>query len=85
VDAEGNVLDAELVPDEAACNANPDYQWVNSRMTFDHVGIAYLCLFQVATFKGWMEIMYDAIDSKEVRTPSTYFTFKLLSPWRRSG
>jgi hypothetical protein len=38
---------------------------VNSPQTFDHVGKAYLCLFQVATFKGWMPIMYDAIDSRE--------------------
>lgn len=35
-------------------------------MNFDHVGKAYLCLFQVATFKGWMAIMNDAIDSREV-------------------
>lgn len=36
-------------------------------MNFDHVGKAYLCLFQVATFKGWIQIMNDAIDSREVR------------------
>lgn len=35
-------------------------------MNFDHVGKAYLCLFQVATFKGWIPIMNDAIDSREV-------------------
>lgn len=35
-------------------------------MNFDHVGNAYLCLFQVATFKGWIPIMNDAIDSREV-------------------
>lgn len=34
-------------------------------MNFDHVGKAYLCLFQVATFKGWIQIMNDAIDSRE--------------------
>jgi hypothetical protein len=36
-------------------------------MNFDHVGKAYLCLFQVATFKGWIQIMNDAIDSTDVR------------------
>lgn len=36
-------------------------------MNFDHVGMAYLSLFQVATFKGWMQIMKDATDSREVR------------------
>lgn len=35
-------------------------------MNFDHVGKAYLCLFQVATFKGWIIIMNDAIDSRDV-------------------
>ena len=29
--------------------------------------IAYLALFQVATFKGWIDIMDDAIDSHTVR------------------
>ncbi len=35
-------------------------------MNFDHVGKAYLCLFQVATFKGWIGIMNDAIDSRDI-------------------
>lgn len=38
-------------------------------MNFDHVGNAYLCLFQVATFNGWMEIMRDAVDSRDVSIP----------------
>ena len=37
-------------------------------MKFDHVGWAYLSLFQVATFKGWMKIMADAVDSRNVRS-----------------
>ena len=36
------------------------------RINYDNVGLAYLCLFQIATFKGWMDIMDDAIDSVEV-------------------
>ena len=24
--------------------------------------MAYLCLFQIATFKGWQDIMDDAVD-----------------------
>lgn len=35
-------------------------------MNFDHVGKAYLSLFQVATFKGWIDIMNDAVDSRGV-------------------
>lgn len=44
-------------------------------MNFDHVGKAYLCLFQVATFKGWIQIMNDAIDSREVCLISWNITY----------
>lgn len=43
-----------------------NYTWENSKITFDHVGIAYLALFQVATFEGWMEVMEDAVDARGV-------------------
>lgn len=43
-----------------------NYTWINSKITFDHVGIAYLALFQVATFEGWMEVMADAVDARGV-------------------
>ena len=36
------------------------------QINFDHVGNAYLALFQVATFEGWMEVMADAVDAREV-------------------
>ena len=36
------------------------------RITFDNVAIAYMALFQVAIFKGWIDIMDDAVDSVEV-------------------
>ncbi|NXX83191.1 SCN5A protein, partial [Urocolius indicus] len=39
--------------------------WVNVKVNFDNVGSGYLALLQVATFKGWMEIMYAAVDSRE--------------------
>ncbi|NWV25633.1 SCN5A protein, partial [Origma solitaria] len=39
--------------------------WVNATVNFDNVGSGYLALLQVATFKGWMDIMYAAVDSKE--------------------
>ena len=59
-------VSAEIVPNVQTCLDENDTEWVNSAITFDHVGHAYISLFQVATFKGWLEIMYDAIDSKEV-------------------
>ncbi|KAF2902697.1 hypothetical protein ILUMI_03476 [Ignelater luminosus] len=64
VDQNKTTLSYEIIPDRNACAAE-NYTWENSRMNFDHVGKAYLCLFQVATFKGWIEIMNDAIDSRE--------------------
>ena len=36
-------------------------------MNFDHVGKAYLSLFEVAIFKGWTSVLYDAGDSREVK------------------
>ncbi|XP_022915603.1 sodium channel protein para isoform X6 [Onthophagus taurus] len=65
VDANKTTLSYEIIPDYNACKAE-NYTWENSRMNFDHVGKAYLCLFQVATFKGWIQIMNDAIDSREL-------------------
>ncbi|XP_033207452.1 sodium channel protein para [Belonocnema kinseyi] len=65
VDANKTTLSHEIIPDRNACIAE-NYTWENSPMNFDHVGKAYLCLFQVATFKGWIQIMNDAIDSREV-------------------
>ncbi|NXV65880.1 SCN5A protein, partial [Molothrus ater] len=39
--------------------------WINVKVNFDNVGSGYLALLQVATFKGWMDIMYAAVDSRE--------------------
>ncbi|XP_017893964.1 PREDICTED: sodium channel protein type 10 subunit alpha isoform X1 [Capra hircus] len=40
--------------------------WVNVKVNFDNVAMGYLALLQVATFKGWMDIMYAAVDSRDV-------------------
>ncbi|XP_066904493.1 sodium channel protein para isoform X5 [Halyomorpha halys] len=65
VDANKAVLSYEIIPDRNVCEAE-NLTWENSPMNFDHVGKAYLCLFQVATFKGWIPIMNDAIDSRDI-------------------
>ncbi|XP_066100451.1 sodium channel protein type 10 subunit alpha isoform X1 [Saccopteryx bilineata] len=39
--------------------------WVNTKVNFDNVAMGYLALLQVATFKGWMDIMYAAVDARE--------------------
>nr|XP_041570270.1 sodium channel protein type 5 subunit alpha [Taeniopygia guttata] len=47
------------------CISN-DGTWTNSVVNFDNVGMGYLALLQVATFKGWMDIMYAAVDSRGI-------------------
>lgn len=39
-----------------------NFSWTNSKINFDNTINAYLALLQVATFKGWIEIMVDAAD-----------------------
>ena len=57
--------DAEDIPNREACDVH-NLTWKNSEVHFDHVGMAYLALFQVATWKGWIQIMNDAIDTTGV-------------------
>ncbi|XP_078079937.1 sodium channel protein type 4 subunit alpha-like [Mustelus asterias] len=49
-----------------------EVRWVNLKVNFDNVGQGYLSLLQVATFKGWMEIMYAAVDSREMEQQPSY-------------
>ncbi|KAK8395290.1 hypothetical protein O3P69_006178 [Scylla paramamosain] len=65
IDENGDKLNAEIVPDHQMCDIM-NYSWVNSEVHFDHVGMAYLALFQVATWKGWIPIMNDAIDATQL-------------------
>lgn len=55
----------QIVNDKWECYYN-NLTWINSKISFDHVGVAYLALFQVATFEGWMEVMADAVDARGV-------------------
>ncbi|KAG5676938.1 hypothetical protein PVAND_006734 [Polypedilum vanderplanki] len=65
VDEDGEILPISVVNDRWQC-MNLNYTWINSKITFDHVGMGYLALFQIATFEGWMEVMADAVDSRGV-------------------
>uniref|UniRef100_A0A3B4Z0Q6 Sodium channel protein n=1 Tax=Stegastes partitus TaxID=144197 RepID=A0A3B4Z0Q6_9TELE len=57
----------------ALINANfSEVRWKNVKINFDNVGAGYLALLQVATFKGWMDIMYAAIDSRKVEDQPLY-------------
>uniref|UniRef100_A0A8C3EZ51 Sodium channel protein n=1 Tax=Corvus moneduloides TaxID=1196302 RepID=A0A8C3EZ51_CORMO len=47
-------------------------RWKNVKVNFDNVAVGYLSLLQVATFKGWTDIMYAAVDSTEVSKQPKY-------------
>uniref|UniRef100_A0A3B1JYM4 Sodium channel protein n=1 Tax=Astyanax mexicanus TaxID=7994 RepID=A0A3B1JYM4_ASTMX len=49
-----------------------EVRWKNVKINFDNVGAGYLALLQVATFKGWMDIMYAAVDSRRVEDQPMY-------------
>ncbi|XP_043849552.1 sodium channel protein type 9 subunit alpha-like [Dromiciops gliroides] len=51
---------------------NGDVEWKNAKVNFDNVGNGYLSLFQIATFKGWIDIMYSAVDSRDVDMQPKY-------------
>uniref|UniRef100_F1M9X1 Sodium channel protein n=1 Tax=Rattus norvegicus TaxID=10116 RepID=F1M9X1_RAT len=57
-------LDFTEVPNRSQCNIS-NYSWKVPQVNFDNVGNAYLALLQVATYKGWLEIMNAAVDSRE--------------------
>ncbi|XP_054592138.2 sodium channel, voltage gated, type V-like, alpha b isoform X2 [Nothobranchius furzeri] len=69
VNRTGFVYDASVINNKSECNAFNDtslYYWTKVKVNFDNVGAGYLSLLQVATFKGWMDIMYAAVDSRAV-------------------
>ncbi|XP_039225757.1 sodium channel protein type 8 subunit alpha isoform X8 [Crotalus tigris] len=49
-----------------------DIRWKNVKINFDNVGAGYLALLQIATFKGWMDIMYAAVDSRKQEEQPKY-------------
>ncbi|XP_010780414.1 sodium channel protein type 8 subunit alpha-like isoform X2 [Notothenia coriiceps] len=74
--AEENFL-PHVVNNKTECFAlinqnNTEVRWKNVKINFDNVGAGYLALLQVATFKGWMDIMYAAIDSRRVEDQPIY-------------
>ncbi|XP_076844007.1 sodium channel protein type 4 subunit alpha A [Brachyhypopomus gauderio] len=65
----------EEVNNRSDCNAlmyTNEVRWVNLKVNYDNAGMGYLSLLQVATFKGWMDIMYAAVDSREVEDQPIY-------------
>uniref|UniRef100_A0A8C1K441 Sodium channel protein n=1 Tax=Cyprinus carpio TaxID=7962 RepID=A0A8C1K441_CYPCA len=68
VNRTGYIHSVTLVNNKSDCQSMNDTQfyWTKVKVNFDNVGLGYLSLLQVATFKGWMEIMYAAVDSRGV-------------------
>merc|ERR1719264_1570603 len=68
VDADGETFSADLIANKEACLAYSEEAafWALPPMSFDHVGKAYLALLEVAIFKGWLDIMSAAVDSRGV-------------------
>uniref|UniRef100_A0A8C6U143 Sodium channel, voltage gated, type VIII, alpha subunit a n=1 Tax=Neogobius melanostomus TaxID=47308 RepID=A0A8C6U143_9GOBI len=69
----------DVVDNKTQCvdlmNNNTEVRWKNVKINFDNVGAGYLALLQVATFKGWMDIMYAAIDSRGNKIQGMVFDF----------
>ncbi|MEQ2306092.1 Sodium channel protein type 2 subunit alpha [Ameca splendens] len=68
VNRTGFIHSVLVVNNKSECLAMNDTQfyWTKVKVNFDNVGLGYLSLLQVATFKGWMEIMNAAVDSRGV-------------------
>uniref|UniRef100_A0A8C8A740 Sodium channel protein n=1 Tax=Oryzias sinensis TaxID=183150 RepID=A0A8C8A740_9TELE len=64
----------EIVNNKSECLllVNDSARWKNVKINFDNVGAGYLALLQVATFKGWMDIMYAAVDSRDLEDQPQY-------------
>uniref|UniRef100_A0AAZ3Q557 Sodium channel protein n=1 Tax=Oncorhynchus tshawytscha TaxID=74940 RepID=A0AAZ3Q557_ONCTS len=71
VNQTGYIHNVSMVNNKTDCRAMNDTQfyWTRVKVNFDNVGAGYLALLQVATFKGWMEIMYAAVDSRVDEQP----------------
>ncbi|KFV18142.1 Sodium channel protein type 2 subunit alpha, partial [Tauraco erythrolophus] len=72
----GEMFDVSDVNNYTQCEEliknNQSARWKNVKVNFDNVGAGYLALLQVATFKGWMDIMYAAVDSRGVKDQPKY-------------
>uniref|UniRef100_A0A8C2CVR7 Sodium channel protein n=1 Tax=Cyprinus carpio TaxID=7962 RepID=A0A8C2CVR7_CYPCA len=68
VNRTGFIYNSSFINNKSECLEmnSTQYYWTKVKVNFDNVGAGYLALLQVATFKGWMEIMYAAVDSRSV-------------------
>ncbi|XP_019621203.1 PREDICTED: sodium channel protein type 4 subunit alpha B-like isoform X3 [Branchiostoma belcheri] len=64
-DGTGSAIGPEMYFNRSVCEAR-NKSWENYKINFDNVGIAYLSLLQIATFKGWIQIIEHAVDGTDV-------------------
>ncbi|KAA0713035.1 Sodium channel protein type 8 subunit alpha [Triplophysa tibetana] len=74
------LIDSKIVDNKSECewyiqSNYTEVRWKNVKINFDNVGAGYLALLQVATFKGWMDIMYAAVDSRKNPVQGMIFDF----------
>nr|XP_033787601.1 sodium channel protein type 5 subunit alpha-like isoform X1 [Geotrypetes seraphini] len=64
----------DVINNKSECEARnqTEFYWTKVKVNFDNVGAGYLALLQVATFKGWTDIMYAAVDSREEEQQPQY-------------
>ncbi|XP_061410687.1 sodium channel protein type 2 subunit alpha-like isoform X4 [Lethenteron reissneri] len=69
-----STMNESIIPHQNAClEQSPFLRWKNLPVNFDNVASGYLALLQVSTFKGWMDIMYAAVDSRQNNTEQPRF------------
>lgn len=43
----GEKFSRDVIPNRTVCDSEPNAEWINARVHFDHVPMAYLALMQV--------------------------------------
>merc|ERR1719220_516633 len=63
-------VECRLFKHQSDCPSHPnntkipgEFRWIRNKVHFDNSGHGFIALLQIATFKGWMDIMYAAVDS----------------------
>ncbi|XP_043546716.1 sodium channel protein type 2 subunit alpha-like isoform X2 [Chiloscyllium plagiosum] len=76
----GEAIPIHVVNNKSECDMlnSTEVRWHNEKINFDNVMMGYLALLQVATFKGWMNIMFAAVDSRNIGEQPDYETNKYM-------
>lgn len=78
--ADSNFTRVETIDNRREC-VDGNLNWINSFMNFDDVIQSYYSLFEVSTFKGWLQIINGAVNSRVsflTITTSSFFNIIIL-------